>query len=530
MQPSLEQLVAAFQCAGTWGPETLAACRQHAQSLKSASTSELEQVLEALLSWLDAPHGSPKPAGGTELDELLSAVLEPLWQRYPPGKTSSRAEPFSRRAIEQIAELYGRLKTSRGARQQLLRSLAAEASPAALGTFAELVASDPHERADDAGLAFVPLLQNRTLPAAALFPRLLDALEHPAVAPLVLDVANHLTRRKLLPLHPAASRLASLATLFGGLVEHLGKLQEQPALFGTSPGEVQQRIADSIALLVPLCDALALIGDPSVVGKLYQALGLEHRRLRTEAAAALARLGEEAGVDALAQLAAEPVVRPVVLAYLEELGRLEQVTELYRTPEARAEGDLARWLAQPNRFGLPPHELELIDACRQYWPGFDEPVDCFLFRYEYRLPQGEFSGVGIGAPVTFSVYCDLQDLPPSDIYAVYAGWSAEHEEMSETDAERLSPEQQQAWHNLRARLEQLGYTDLRLARLGHFFSQDVPVAWGSRAGQPGILVVDDGDVLWLPTGGSSRPLGPSEAYDLFKGRKILETFNAGSRR
>ena len=524
MQPSLEQLVAAIECAGELGPEALAACRTHAQALKSAGTRELEQVLDALLTRLDS-QPAPQPADGTKVDELLGAVLEPLWQRYPPGPTASRAEPFSRRAIEQIAELYGRLKSSRGPRQQLLRSLASEASPTALGTFAELVASDPPERADEAALAFVPLLQNRALPAAALFPRLLDGLAHTAVAPLVLDVSNHLARRKLLPMHPAAGRLASLATLFGGLVENLGKLQEQPALFGTSPSEVQQRIADSIALVVPLCDALALVGDPSVVGKLYQALALEHRRIRTEAAAALARLGEEAGVDALAQLAAEPVVRPIALAYLEELDRLEQVSELYRTPEARAEGDLARWLAQPNRFGLPPHELELVDACRQYWPGFDEPMDCFLFRYEYRLPQGEFSGVGISGPVTYSVYCDLQDLPPSDIYAVYAGWSAEHEEMSETDAERLSPEQQQAWHHLQAHLEQLGYTGLHLAKLGHFFSQDVAVAWAKRSGQPGILVIDDGDVLWLPTGGSSRPLGPSEAYDLFKGRKILGTFN-----
>ena len=52
---------------------------------------------------------------------------------------------------------------------------------------------------------------------------------------------------------------------------------------------------DGVGLAVALCDALAQIGNKEAIGKLYQAMDLSHRRLRTEAAAALAKLGEEAG-------------------------------------------------------------------------------------------------------------------------------------------------------------------------------------------------------------------------------------------
>src|SRR6185312_3349414 len=138
-------------------------------------------------------------------------------------------------------------------------------------------------------------------------------------------------------------------------------------------------------------DALALIGDKSAVGKLYQALRVGHRRLRTEAAAALARLGEAQGADELAQLAAEPIARLRVLAYTDELGLKEKIDPQYTTAVARAEAELCVWLAEPTQYGVPPTSCELFDCRRQHWPGFDDPVDCFLFQFQYvvTLDSGE---------------------------------------------------------------------------------------------------------------------------------------------
>ena len=48
-----------------------------------------------------------------------------------------------------------------------------------------------------------PLFQRRPYAAQALFPRLLDAIEHPVLAALILDLANHVTRQRSVPRHPA---------------------------------------------------------------------------------------------------------------------------------------------------------------------------------------------------------------------------------------------------------------------------------------------------------------------------------------
>jgi hypothetical protein len=227
----------------------------------------------------------------------------------------------------------------------------------------------------------------------------------------------------------------------------------------------------------------------------------------------------------LAELAAEPVVRALALESLTGLRELDRVAPRYRSPVARAEGDLAAWLAHPTRFGLPPAELELIDASRLPWPGCAEPVECFLFHFEYHLPQGDFSGVGIAGPTTHALYADLEDLSPDDVYALYAGWFAQHEEISETAAEDLDSDQMAHWETLRPELEEQGYRDLRLVKLGHFFGDDLLVATGRKDGSVGVLICEDSSTHWFPIPPSARPLGPSEIYWLFIGRRILRAFH-----
>ena len=74
--------------------------------------------------------------------------------------------------------------------------------------------------------------------------------------------------------------------LLGELTQRLKKLEESPEAVGDAKRNTMA--AESIALVISLCDALALIGDRSIVGKLFQTLELSHRRIRTEAAMALA--------------------------------------------------------------------------------------------------------------------------------------------------------------------------------------------------------------------------------------------------
>jgi hypothetical protein len=284
-----------------------------------------------------------------------------------------------------------------------------------------------------------------------------------------------------------------------------------------------------VALAVSLCDALALIGDKNATGKLNQALQVGHRRLRTEAAAALARLGEEQGVAELVTLAAEPVARLRVLAYADELGFRDRVDPQYATPQARAEAELCVWLAEPTQYGVPPTSCELFDHRKQHWPGYDEPIDCFLFQFQYVVTvegvEQSLSNIGIAGPLVHAFTADLGDLPADDLYAAFAGWHAQHTDIREYDVERLSKSQQLEVERLKRRLSDEGYASIQPQRMGYFFGEKVLLAIVQRQEVAGVAVVDFKDTLFFPQRHSRRPIGIDESYSIYKGRKLLRAFN-----
>jgi hypothetical protein len=377
-------------------------------------------------------------------------------------------------------------------------------------------------------LALTPLFQNASDARACLFPRLLDGLQHPSVAAPILDLANFLTRQQVLPQHPAIDRAAQLADLLGQLTERL-HIREQQILSGVASSEKitadQRQVGESLALTVSLCDALALIGDKSVVGKLYLALELGHRHVRTEAASALARLGEQAGKEVLVALAAEPIVRLRVLAYAEELGMLKEVSAEYRSPVARAEAELVLWLAEPAQFGLPPQQMDLLDSRRQFWPGYDEPVECYLFRYTYRLPQGSLSNVGIAGPLVLGFAADFTEVPVEDVYAAFAGWQTEHPEILEYDVNQLPAARRKEADAIAARIRAEGYDSLQVRRYGSFLGKLVVIGTAVFRGTFGTVVADGDQSSWCPQTEGASPLGPDDAYHIYKGRQLLQSFN-----
>jgi hypothetical protein len=327
--------------------------------------------------------------------------------------------------------------------------------------------------------------------------------------------------------HPAAARSAPLAQLLGHLVQRLGQAGDAP--LAADAAARRGRVAEALGLAISLIHTARLLRDPAFTGKLFQALELPHRRLRVEAAAALATMGDRAGLATLQELAGEPVARGAALAYLKQFGGLDQVAPEWKSPAARAAGRLAVWLAEPNQYGLPPRELELLDERRQAWPGFEQPAECFLFRYTYQLPTAVLSGVGLVGPSTWAFAVDPTDLPVDDLYALFAGWQAEHEEISER---ALDEQSLAAWSSLRPLVEGLGYDELQPEKLGAFLGERHLVARATRAGQPGTVVVDLAElgrestnaVAWYPQATAGGTLGPTEAYWLHKGRLLLAAF------
>jgi hypothetical protein len=493
-----------------------ARCLKRGGWLAEAEPPEQAEFATALLK-LNVPLDEPA-------DELLRAVLGKLAAQR---RTAAGASNFELR--ETLIELYCHLGPPSRARAQILAWLALGGSQAELRLLADLLVEDPPREEEDVLLALTPLFQNPKLPVEALFPRLLDALSHPLLAAGILDLANFVLRQKVVKQHPAAAISGKLTELLGQLVGTLGKLTEQAPSEEQSMAEIGRQVAQSVSLAVSLCDALALIGDQSAVGKLHQAMDLGHRRLRTEAAAALARLGESHGKEELIKLAAEPVARLRVLAYAKELKLEDKIEPEFCTPEARAEAELTVWLAEPTQFGLPPTRCELFDRRQQFWPGFAQPVECFLFRFTYELTVDDaartYSNIGIAGPLAHAFTADLADLSPDDIYAAFAGWQAQHEDIREYDVARLSKSEQMEVVRLERRLHDAGYREIQAGQMGYFFGEKALIAQVSRESIPGIAIADFSDISFFPIRNVRKAIGLREAYSIYKGRKLLKTFN-----
>nr|MCU0873921.1 HEAT repeat domain-containing protein [Pirellulaceae bacterium] len=359
-----------------------------------AAPDEIRAILQGILD--------RTPEWTKVQDGFLTAVFRHVLQR----SAAEDAAPLDDAILMQAAALYRHLNSSSTARAYLPCLLTAARTPSVLAAFAELMVADPPGDSNLVAAIFGPLFQNRDYDPASLFPVLLDGLKHISLAAAILDLSNFVTREGIVTRHPASERVAEIALLLAGLVGRLGQIEASPPAEGQHVESASRQVKEGISLAVSLCDALALIGDKSAVGKLYQALELSHRRLRAEAAAALAKLGEKTGEQVLLQLVEEPVTRLRVLAYAEELGILDRVDSQYKTEQAKAEADLTLWLSQPSQMGVPPSRCELVDTRQQAWPGYDDPVECFLFRFVYAFKDAEFSNIGIAGPLTHAFAAD----------------------------------------------------------------------------------------------------------------------------
>ncbi|QDU97556.1 HEAT repeat domain-containing protein [Lignipirellula cremea] len=487
--------------------------KERLASVATADNAQLTALLDRLLAL--PPWTNEAPAA------LLQKALEALARQR--DKRNRESAPLDNRLREQVAQLYAYWRAQPALRESLLSLLAHARTSEDLRLLAELVVEDPPETTLGPAQAFAPLVQHRDYRLDDLFPRLLDGLSQPTVAVPILDLANFSARERGASPHPAAEKKELLMSLLGAIASRLAVLEERLTAPQDSLETTIQQVADGVSLGVGLCDALGLIGDQQAIGKLYQTLDLRHRRLQCEAAAALVRLGDDTGRVRLAALAAEPAARLRVLAYADELQMADQIDPQYATPAAIAEAELAIALAEPTLLGAPPTSLELVDQREQYWPGFEEALDCFLFRFHYDLGAARYTNIGISGPLAFAVGADLGELSYEDIYALFAGWQAEHADMYEIPADKVSD--RRLLETLTRRLLEAGCEEIRPEFLGMFFGEPVLAAHASREGTPGIAVIDQEKLDWRPLSAGPRPLGPREVYSIYKGRKLLQSFN-----
>lgn len=483
----------------------------HATCLDRASDRDIETFVDAMFF-----HSG-------QLNAYWKIALVRLSSRLHKSRNASGTTTRPLRIADKIAAVYAR--SDDALRGSLLSLLSAQGNADGLRTFADLVVTDPPQKPDALAEGLTPFFSGRDLNWDILFPRLFDALQHLSVAASIIDFSNYLAREKLVDTHPAAERSKQMIGLLGSLVDRLALLEEHPTGPAVHGKEIGRQVADSTALVISLCDAVSLIGDNGAVGKLRRALQLRHRRIRVEAAAALVRLEGPSRAKELTALAKEPIVRERVLAYARELEILDKVDIVYGTKQARAEAQLITWLAEPTQFGTAPSECLPWKNWTLYWPGFEEPIACYLFRFAYDMTNGRYENIGLAGPIAHAFAADLTTLPHNDTFAAFAGWHVEHPELFKVEIDRLAPHQ----HQQCAQLMQLAagneFDNLAPCVLVNFFDECYLVATASRRGKNGFAVIEPQrtEWIWAPTG--PRPIRIEEAYYISVGRRLLSSFN-----
>jgi hypothetical protein len=427
-------------------------------------------------------------------------------------------------AVQVATQLFLKVRESRWSQNDgaLLQVAFASGHSTAIRMGVDLLLQAPPDSWSSSALSLSPLLQYDDWDIDIVFPRILEST-NPSILASALDIANHLTSKGRVDAHPCRERYNELVQLLGSIVQRLGVLEEDPKRFGETAKEVQRILFDSVSLCVSLCHTLSQLGNDSCIGKLRQAADLKHRRIRTEAAYALAKLGSEQGFEMLVELASDPSTRSRALAYAEELDCLERIDERNKTILAHAEAQLAQWLAQIEQMGLPPTRMELLEQRTLPWPGYDGPQECFLFRFGYGLQDSEFSNVGIAGPTVKAFSQDLANVPIDDAFAMFAGWDIEHPEVYEQPAHQLATSVQelvQSWIDGPLSHE---FETVELSFIGHFFGQDVLVAFGTKDLRKQPFAFDGDQLIVCPS------LKPNQetlslVYYLWRGRAFFRAF------
>ena len=463
-------------------------------------------------------------ASDEETRARQAASIQILIHKFTARKSD---QAWSNVRLNAIESLYRNAPQESDLRNTLLHWMAASGDADGLKLWGTLTTSLPPEHRLGLVLAFSPLMQKEFDPPPWLQEKMLtEGTVHMQIAPLIFDVFNFWFRSGKVSSHPAQPRLEQLLTLFSQLIGQLGKIEEGNIRKDVDLLQLNLQISDSVSLVVSLCDFFGLLESEAAKPKLHQAMALKHRRVQTEASAALAVLGDEDGKKTLIGLAEEPVARLRVLKYAEELGFLKDISLEWQGEIATAESHLAIWLSDPRQVGFAPAEIRLIDNREMYWPSYEHPVQCYLFDYRYGLEEEAPGNVGICGPMTHAFPADLRALDQDDMYAAFAGWQTVHEEIFVTTIDRAKAAAPDAIAILESRLSNVedGVVE-KVELVGNFFGEWILLATGETEGSQATLVLDENESNWISCGNPNAPIDVETVWSIVQGRKLLAHFN-----
>ncbi|MDG1873891.1 MAG: hypothetical protein P8J27_08265 [Mariniblastus sp.] len=516
-------------------PAQLSRIASLSQSIPKLSNDEVDELLDRLLDFgdelrtaRDEPVTQNETHGNADrvyFDQLLQPVIHQLVEREQKLE-NEEDRIWANARFASIQTLYRFAPAQSDMRNHLLRWLAVQGQEEAIQIWTDLVCDDPPEHRLGIVLAFAPLMQAGFGPPEWIFSQLLNhATRHSQIAPAVFDLFNYYFRNERIEIHPAQERVDALTGLLGQVSGQLGQIEEGNFPSNFDANQINQLVSDSVALIVALCDTFAQLEHHPAIPKLHQALSLRHRRVQTESAAALARLGDEMGKHALIELADQPVARLRALAYAEELGFKDEISLELQGEIALAESHLAIWLSESQQMGLAPSNIEFIENREMYWPSYEHPVQCYLFKYLYGSGEQSHSNIGICGPMTHAFAADIQHLEPESIYAAFAGWQTVHNEIFQISLSRAQQAFPNQWRRLTGDLHAEGFDSVEPHTAASFFGEIILISEATKDGEFGTAIVDGQKVTWYAHGNPDAPIDWQMAYAIWRGHQMLTSFN-----
>ena len=217
----------------------------------------------------------------------------------------------------------------------------------------------------------------------------------------LLDLANDLAANQFINSHPFDSK--------PGMAQLVSYLRSrEPERFS---------YAGSSVMAVPFLDANRR-DELLVLARAHPDF-----RVRTAAAWAGAKVGDNDSVGRLVDMAAEINSHHLASRYLEDLGLQNRIPDTIRTPEFQAKVEFAEWIAHPSELGNYPDSVEVVDHRTLYWPPTADERMVWLLKYSSSDEDGKpRSGIGMVGSITFALFGVTQSMSVEDIYVEHCAW------------------------------------------------------------------------------------------------------------
>lgn len=249
--------------------------------------------------------------------------------------------------------------------------------------------------------------------------------------------------------------------------------------------------------------------------------------VQIEAGWASAKIGQEIGLQMLAEFCLDPNYSSTATRYLEELGRTDRIPNQAQDPDFQATAEFANWLAHPNELGRHPDELEIVDKRTIPWPPSGEEKTLWTIRYrlkdEYGLEADDVDCGLVGGTTWCFFSYSMHQRPPEDCLAIHCSWELG---LEESDVENSS--------DYDAFLSQWPHEPLADAAVIRvveippqlqYGRRLVALATGKCGGETGWAILDGQHSAWYPASEMPTDQNDSVVLKLHIGRRLLN-FNA----